>query len=608
MSFKLDTRKFRKISSNEKTTTMRHPAGHEIVIAHGSLSPKIREQLSQLPMATEGGDVKDPTQEHLLPGDALPNRIEKKVVHQTKMKMAKGGEAEVKDVELKEPETKDVDLDNPPIPPIAKDATPEQVAAETNAAASEDLARAQPSPAPNMPGDVQATEPPALAEAQTISTPTSPAAAQQAPMAAQPTMGQAPLPPEPAPVQAARQNATKGATQAGATAAKVGTADESMIRQVPGASEQLEGIEQTKRASQQQAKTAMTATADKLKSDQDAQLNMQQQLQDIIAEGQGFIEDAKANHINPNHYMESLGTGQKMMTAIGLILGGAGGGTGPNPALDFMNKQIDRDIAAQHANLGKTMSLLAANMHRFSNVRDAADMTKAMITGLYADKLDQAAASTGDLMAKARANAASGQLKQSIAPLAFSLAMRRALARPSTGGLKQEDPASYVNFAQGPDEAKKGALVEIGNAQNAQKNRDEILKNFDIAANSPLKSIGVGQGTVAQKTLEALFLPMIHDQEGRVNEYEAKTLHDLMPTTLDTDATIEGKRRGLEAFMDNKRAAPHAKSLDIDLNNFQSTAGNPIDRLHPAQKAMAIWAKAHPEDPRAKMVLEKLGI
>lgn len=52
----LDLSRFKKVSSDKKTTTLRHAKGHEIRVAHSGLTPKMREHLERLPMA-EGGEV-----------------------------------------------------------------------------------------------------------------------------------------------------------------------------------------------------------------------------------------------------------------------------------------------------------------------------------------------------------------------------------------------------------------------------------------------------------------------------------------------------------------------------------------------------------------------
>ena len=48
MSFKLDLGKMKYVKSDNKTTTLRHPAGHTVSIAHGALSPKNQEALKAL--------------------------------------------------------------------------------------------------------------------------------------------------------------------------------------------------------------------------------------------------------------------------------------------------------------------------------------------------------------------------------------------------------------------------------------------------------------------------------------------------------------------------------------------------------------------------------
>lgn len=47
---KLDFSKFHKIGSDKLTTTLKHPAGHTIRIAHRALHPKVKEQLDALPV------------------------------------------------------------------------------------------------------------------------------------------------------------------------------------------------------------------------------------------------------------------------------------------------------------------------------------------------------------------------------------------------------------------------------------------------------------------------------------------------------------------------------------------------------------------------------
>lgn len=124
----LDLRKFSKLKSDAKTTTLKHPDGHMITLAHKALSPANQKELHSLPFAdggeipggngspsidpskiggdvtesgdpivkavsdtyqkmfgkAKGGKIDDPTQSNLLPGDSVPNKIEKQVVSKTR--------------------------------------------------------------------------------------------------------------------------------------------------------------------------------------------------------------------------------------------------------------------------------------------------------------------------------------------------------------------------------------------------------------------------------------------------------------------------------------------------------------------------------------------
>lgn len=57
----IDFSRFKKVSSDKKTSTLRHAQGHEIKVAHSALSPEMREKISNLPVyMAEGGDVEAP--------------------------------------------------------------------------------------------------------------------------------------------------------------------------------------------------------------------------------------------------------------------------------------------------------------------------------------------------------------------------------------------------------------------------------------------------------------------------------------------------------------------------------------------------------------------
>lgn len=57
----IDLGRFKKVSGDDKASTLKHSKGHEIKIAHSSLSPAMRDHIAQMPVhMAEGGGVMDP--------------------------------------------------------------------------------------------------------------------------------------------------------------------------------------------------------------------------------------------------------------------------------------------------------------------------------------------------------------------------------------------------------------------------------------------------------------------------------------------------------------------------------------------------------------------
>lgn len=60
----MDFGKFKKVSSNQRSTVLQHPDGHKIRVAHEALSPAMRSKLEEQPMHyAEGGEVATPAKQ-----------------------------------------------------------------------------------------------------------------------------------------------------------------------------------------------------------------------------------------------------------------------------------------------------------------------------------------------------------------------------------------------------------------------------------------------------------------------------------------------------------------------------------------------------------------
>lgn len=126
-------------------------------------------------------------------------------------------------------------------------------------------------------------------------------------------------------------------------------------------------------------------------SQQEFQAASQQAHSAVLAAESALNTAASNATIDPEAYLHSMGTGQKVLTSIGMVLSGIGSGlTGqPNMAVDMYNKNTQRAIEAQQANFQNLATTAAANagllktaQDRMIIAKDTANMaTMAVLTG-----------------------------------------------------------------------------------------------------------------------------------------------------------------------------------------------------------------------------------
>lgn len=292
-------------------------------------------------------------------------------------------------------------------------------------------------------------------------------------------------------------------------------------------------------------------------------------------ETQAMIEDMKKGHIDPKAYINNMSSGQKLSTAIGLILGGIGGGidrSGQNPAMEFLNQQINRDVEAQVKNRDNKLTIFNAMEKQYGNKKDALNMTHAFYLAKLQNDINTAAAKSGNKMAIARAQQVSGPIQTELQKLHYEVGMRQA-AMNGNGG--QADPAVLVRYLV-PQEHQKKAFEEIEVAQNTSKNAPHIMKAFWDAANK-VHSVDFvpGMQNVDQKSFHALLGPTFQDVEGTVRQAAMDNMFsNVTPQFGDSKATINKKAQATQNYLDYKSSAPTAKGFGIDLRKFRST--NPM--------------------------------
>lgn len=488
-SFPLNLSKFTKISSDKEHTMLRAPEGHEIKIKHSALHPKMREQLAAIPMA-KGGNVKDPTQEHLLPGDKIPNKIEKNVVKHTKTEMMFEGGPSGHTQEMVGPE------EAYPEQPKGKYGAATATVRESSEAGDvappktqsqkehEDFARGATQPvgtaqAKAKGGAVKAYDegtPDAPVDSQPMSVNVNPQfdsslvnpnpgsmSAQRAGPAITESVPQAPdqygvNPEEFAKMQEASKIAVAPAAPTPAEAAKVPASPSEQQQDIntnpilTGIQEEKKGLEQQYLAGKSLAEGQQAALQQDQQAREKAAGNYAARTQGLDQERQSFVQDLQNSHVDPNHYLNSLGTIGRIKSTLGIILGGGGGGT--NQALNFLNQQIDRDVEAQKQNIGIKQNLLTANLRQFGNLRDATDMTRVMQNDAVSHQMQMAAAKAGTQQAMGNYLQAKGALDQKSAMLMATIGARQTINQPNINPLEANHALNVLRMVD-PAQAKE---------------------------------------------------------------------------------------------------------------------------------------------------------
>lgn len=644
---KINLKGWKKIKSDSKHTVLKNSQGHEMKINHSALHPEMQKDLHALPFCdggdvkhmdnggntssqpqpsstpapktysppsgdpqysglenntntekraavakgmssafAKGGQVKDPTQQHLLSGDKNSNKIEKQLVNKATGRMH------------------------------YNDGTPQGGASN------------------DVPNSSSEGEDPTLAITSGISTPDQ-GASVPTPQA---TPSDASTPPQ----------SLQDAPQAQSNQLQVPQDDQTPTPQPNPAAASLDQSSSLDQATnQQKAGIQQTAQAQGQLGDEQAEVNLQaaQKAQRVGNQYQGkvkeiddhvdnTIKDIQNDHIKPHQLLDNMGTFDKIKTGIGLILGGIGSGLtgGENPALKMLNQNIERDIDAQKANLGKKQNLLGAYYQQYGNLKDATDMTLITNKTVAAQELQAAADHAQDPLAKANALKAVGELNQQIIPLKQQFAMRQTLASLGSNPT-QDNMAQTLGYlrAINPEAAKEvearyvpgvgTASVPVPEAARTQiistKNVNDLMNKSLAFAKQPIPNPVTSpeeyakfksQGDTLQQQLIGSVKQAQHDGVYKESEAEflLKQIGDSPASMLRAFTTIP-KLQQLQAIKQSEY-----KNLTDTYGLHGATIPNAqqaqVQSLSPQQQQLVKLAQANPNNVKGQAFLKKLGI
>lgn len=329
------------------------------------------------------------------------------------------------------------------------------------------------------------------------------------------------------------------------------------------------GIEEQKAGHRLAAETAAAQGAQEAQVLAKAQANQESlqndyktHYQELETERKHLADDIKSAHIDPNHYWNSKSTGGKVATLIGMFIGGLG----QNDVPALIQQNIDRDIDAQKANLGKKENLLSANMKQFGNLRDAVAMTKVMQSDVIKTQLEKAAALAKGPMEKARALQGIGMIDTQNAQALSQIAMRRTLLNGAKTG---QVPPEHVIRMVVPEGERAKAYSELQDAQNMVKARDKAMAVYDAVAKLQTAASRLGSPIQSKRQIDAMInseLPGISKMTaGRFTEQDAAMIEKVLRSSLfDDGSTVAKNRQHVFNMFQDKMSFPILKAYGLD--------------------------------------------
>lgn len=273
----------------------------------------------------------------------------------------------------------------------------------------------------------------------------------------------------------------------------------------------------------------------------------------LDTERENNVKDINNFHINPNRVIENMSTGRHILNAIGLVLGGFGQGLvgGSNPAYDYIQGQISRDVDAQKAELGKKENLLSHNIQATQSLHAGEALTRLQMNDILSSHLRQEAAKSANPIAQAELLNIAGKTDAQSAVIRQNARMQNMMM----GNSQTQDPESqfqsrmqYLRMNNGESMAKDleakhlpgvsgRASVEITpdnrkewvHLQNLDKSYADAQEYLNNVSNlgAGWQNANKARGVAIAKSLELEVGQL--EGLGRFTPEEAKRYKDLIP-------------------------------------------------------------------------------
>jgi hypothetical protein len=356
------------------------------------------------------------------------------------------------------------------------------------------------------------------------------------------------------------------------------------FEQAMGAYQQIGKAEQAE--AQRQAQLYRNA-ADASRLNQELFNNSHQELQNDIND---TLQRIESQQIRPNHYLENMSAGQKIMIAIGGLIAGAGAGAAhqENPVYKFLNSQIERDLASQKANVENQNNLLSHLQNKYHNDLVAENMFRVMRAETLANEIAQAGSTSKFAQAMPNAQLAQAKLMQMYMPFYQSAVAMNAYQKLGQAGAGQQmmsqnqsaDQQAQIASMQAQQLLRAGMIApeqhkqidqEIQDQYKTTRSHQEIDKLIDaIGEQQSLgnRAFSPIQSKAKINAYAASLIPLIQseDPSTRLTEESIKKeLAPFIPGMFSSAATRETIKQIGHNMVDRQAKYPSASSGFPDL-------------------------------------------
>lgn len=544
MANPLDLSKFKKVKSEKDHTILKHPHGHEIRVLHAPLSPKVKEKLDAFPMA-EGGEIGE---DRALKADqrtagfnearSRGSKIVGKQIHE----YAEGGDvnnpklqqAHKSNPEPKEQQSAQMASQIDPAKALSIQNSFRSMGAHKYAEGgpaldSNKVASAQDSMRKAFhfaDGGIPVEQPPMSSvnddpvHAQLVEAVNN-LTQKYAPQS------QVPLEDKAAPVGSSVPQAPDSSAVASPEVSSPMPMPQDMPPQGTLPEQAVQNVEQANRAESQAAHNIQGAEAEKAgifeqqaARAQDMQQRYEEAGNNLHQQFEQVAQQVQQAKVDPNHWWDSKSTGSKVLTAIGMLFAGAGGGVAGHPeiASKAIDEAIERDISAQKENINNKNTLLSKYMEMYRSLPEAEQAARLTMNAGVEGLINQQAAKLGSQNAMNAAQLANANRRQSVLPQMEGLARGQVMGQMFNQMAAPQVPAS--NAEQGYQDKM----------QNMRILNPDLGKDMEAKY---LPGVGIARVPVPDKLREELAMRKdLSDKLSQLENYSRENSGSLDPTVI----------------------------------------------------------------------------